>query len=89
MLNIEIDQQEVRQLMLRKIEENIKLINEELVFWDSRELERRTCMSTNTIKNTFFYEPGFPKYKIGGKWYFPARETEDFLLKWIKEKKDE
>lgn len=85
MINIEINQEEVKELYLKKLEEKMKELDRELVFWDMRELERRTCMSTNTIKDTFFYVPGFPKYKIGGKWYFPVEETREFLLKWIKD----
>ncbi|EEM15100.1 hypothetical protein bpmyx0001_41210 [Bacillus pseudomycoides DSM 12442] len=42
-------------------------------------------MSGNTIKENFFYDEHFTKYKIGGKWYFSALETEKFLLMWIKE----
>ncbi|MFL0495700.1 group-specific protein [Priestia megaterium] len=88
MLIIEIDQEEARKLMLQKIEEKIKSINEELVFWDTKELRRRICMSWSTIQKEFFYDPRFPKHKVGSKWYFAALETEAFLLQWLKEKTD-
>lgn len=87
MLDIQIDENEVRQLYLKKLEEKIKEIDSELVFWDTNELKRRTCMSWNTIQEKFFYHPDFPKYKIGGKWYFPAQETKQFLLEWLKGRK--
>jgi hypothetical protein len=50
-----------------------------------KELCRQTCMSENNIKEKFFYDPRFQKYKVGGKWLFPAKETEHFLLTWINE----
>ena len=85
MLNIEIDENEVRELYLKRLEEKIKEIDNELVFWDSKELMRRTCMSWNTIQDKVFFDPNFPKYKVGGKWLFPAKETKEFLLTWISE----
>lgn len=88
MLNIEIDQQEVRQLYLEKLAEKIKEVDVELVFWDANELKRRTCMSWNFIQEQFFFDPSFPKYKVGNKWYFPARETQQFLLNWLKRRDD-
>lgn len=85
MLNIQIDENEVKQLYLEKVEEKLKEVDSELVFWDRKELIRRTCISWNTIQEKFFYDPRFPKHKIGNKWYFPADETKKFLLQWISE----
>lgn len=87
LINVEIDQKEVRNLYFEKLEEKIKEVDAELVFWDANELKKRTCMSWNTIQNTFFFHPDFPKFKIGQKWYFPAQEAKQFLLKWLKEKR--
>lgn len=84
MLSVQIDEHQVKQMYMEKLEEKIKEVDTELVFWDSRELERRTCMSWNTIQKEFFFHPDFPKYKIGGKWYFPAKETKAFLLNWLR-----
>ncbi|WP_028392755.1 hypothetical protein [Bacillus cihuensis] len=85
MLNIQIDEREVKQLYLEKLEERIKEIDIEMVFWDANELKRRTCMSWNTIQEKFFFDTRFPKHKIGGKWYFPADRTKKFLLDWLDE----
>ncbi|WP_429373779.1 group-specific protein [Paenibacillus sp. DS2015] len=63
----------------------IKEVDAEYVFWDSKELMKRTCMSWNTIQNTFFFDPRFIKHKVGTKWYFPVRETREFLEKWLRE----
>ncbi|WP_340373663.1 group-specific protein [Peribacillus sp. FSL E2-0218] len=83
MLNVQINEIEFKKIYLEKIKERLKEIDAELVFWDSRELERRTCMSWNTIQKEFFFNSDFPKRKIGGKWYFPAKEAKEFLLLWI------
>ena len=85
MLNIQVDENEARQLYLERLEEKLKEIDSELVFWDSKELMRRTCMSWNTIQDKFFFDPRFPKFKVGQKWMFPAEETKRFLLQWLRE----
>ncbi|QOK28031.1 group-specific protein [Cytobacillus oceanisediminis] len=86
MLDIQIDKQELRKIYLEKLEEHLNEIEGELIFWDAKELQKRTCMSWNTIQKEFFFEPNFPKHKVGNKWYFPAAETKQFLLYWLSKK---
>lgn len=85
MLNVQIDEQEVRQLYFQKLEEKMKEVDVELIYWDSKELMRRTCLSWNNIQEKFFYDPRFPKHKVGQKWMFPAKQTREFLLQWLSE----
>lgn len=87
MLEIKIDENEVRKLYLEELEKHIKRIESQLTFWDTNELLKRTCMSWNTIQKEFFYDPRFPKYKVGRKWYYPAKKTEEFLIMWLEEQK--
>lgn len=85
MFDVQVNENEVRELYLRKVEEKLEKVDAELVYWDSAELKRRTCLSWNTIQEKFFFHPDFPKFKVGGKWMFPAEETKRFLLKWLYE----
>ncbi|WP_025716326.1 hypothetical protein [Paenibacillus sp. 1-18] len=85
MLSINIDEKQVRELLKAKIAEFLKEADAEYVFWDASELKRRTCMSWNFIQEQFFFDPRFSKRKVGSKWYFPAKETREFLGKWLLE----
>lgn len=87
MLNVQIDEQEVKKMAIEKIEEMLKEVEKDLVFWSRQELIRRTCLSWNTIQEHFFFDPRFPKYKVGTKWVFPADETKKFLLTWLSEQR--
>ena len=87
MVNITLDQNELRRLVEEKLTEALREADVEHVFWDTDELKRRTCMCWNTILSTFFYDPRFPKAKIGGKWYFPARQAREFLERWFEEQR--
>ena len=83
MLEVKVDEQVIHQLVKEEIQQKIKEVDSELVFWDRNELLRRTCMSWNFIQERFFFHPDFPKYKVGTKWVFPAEKTKRFLLEWL------
>ncbi|MFE4428830.1 group-specific protein [Peribacillus butanolivorans] len=85
MIEVNIDEKEVRKLFLEELKEHIKKVDAELLFWDTKELTKRTSMSLSTVQKEFFYDPRFPKRKVGGKWYFPAEKTKEFLLSWLDE----
>ncbi|ALX47697.1 group-specific protein [Lentibacillus amyloliquefaciens] len=87
MIEVQIDKQALDQKYREEIEKHLRDLDKQLVYWDTKELKRRTCMSWNTIQDTFFHEEGFPKVKIGGKWYFPAEETTQFLNDWLYRKR--
>lgn len=85
MLNVQIDEQKALGIYKEKLDEKLKEFDAEMVFWDSKELCRRTCMSWNFIQEQFFFDPRFPKKKVKSKWLFPAKEAKEFLLNWLKE----
>ncbi|ETT55233.1 hypothetical protein C171_19637 [Paenibacillus sp. FSL H8-237] len=84
-LSVNVNKTEVMKMCREQIELLVKEVDSEYVFWDTSELKRRTCLSWNTIQSLFFFDPRFPKRKIGGKWFFPARETRRFLEEWLEE----
>lgn len=82
-IQVSVDEAEFRKILKQKIAEMLQEHDAELVYWDAKELKRRTCMSWNSIQTTFFFDPDFPRRKIGAKWYFPARATRAFLEEWL------
>ncbi|WP_110926821.1 hypothetical protein [Bacillus massiliglaciei] len=85
MITVKINEDMAERLFLEELRKHLDQLDRHLTFWDMKELCRQTCMSENNIKEKFFYDERFPKRRVGGKWYFPALETENFLLMWIKE----
>lgn len=83
LIEVQVDEEAIKQMYHEAIERRIEKLDNDLIYWDSSELKRRTCMSWNTILSNFFYEQDFPKTKVGGKWYFPAHETKKFLTNWL------
>lgn len=87
MFQVQIEEEYIQEILQEAINAKVDVISKELVFWDMKELQRRTRMSVHTIKEQFFYVEDFPKAKVGSKWYFPAKETEEFLLRWLDAKR--
>lgn len=85
MLTIQLNEEEIQQRFDEELKKRLDRIESQKTFWDMKTLCQQTCLSENTIKEKFFYDERFPKFKIGGKWMFPARETENFLLSWLRE----
>lgn len=85
LVNLQIDEQEVEKIFIQELKKRLDELQHRQTFWDLKELVRQTNMSDTFIKEKFFYDPRFPKYKVGNKWYFPAKEAEEFLLVWLRE----
>lgn len=85
MITLELDNEQIENIFEKELKKRLDEIEEYITLWDMKELQRQTSMSVNTIKEKFFYDDRFPKYRVGNKWYFPAKECRDFLTRWIKE----
>lgn len=89
MLTLNFDNDLLEKTFKEELQKRLDAIESKLTLWDMKELQKQTNMSVNTIKERFFYDDRFPKYRVGSKWYFPAKECEEFLLMWIKEQSRE
>lgn len=87
LISVSVDQEALLSIYREEVQKKLKETSKDLVMWDTKELERRTCMSMSTMQKYFFFDDGFPKYLIGNKWYFPAKEAEEFLLGWFSEQR--
>jgi hypothetical protein len=85
MLKVHLNEQQIEQRFLEELRKRLEQIESRHTFWDMKELCRQTNMSETFIRETFFYDPRFPKYRVGKKWLFPAKETEQFLIRWLKQ----
>lgn len=84
MIQVKLDDDYIEQKFEEELSQRLDKFQYELTFWDMNELCKQTKMTVNTVKDHFFYNDEFPKRKVGGKWYFPAEETREFLINWLK-----
>lgn len=78
----QIDNNYVEEVFRQEVRKKIENISQTTMFWDMKELCRQVSLSETTVKETFFYEEGFPKFRVGKKWLINAKLAEEFLAKW-------
>lgn len=59
MLNIKIDEEEVRKLYIDELEKHLKKLDNEKLFWNTKEPEYQTSMCMNTMQKEFFFDEDF------------------------------
>ncbi len=85
MFQIQVDQDELKQIYLDEVQKRLERIELDVTYWDAKELRRQTNMSWNTMQDKFFHDLDFPKFKVGSKWYFPAKECRAYLEQWARD----
>lgn len=81
MIQVNIDQEQLKALYLEKMEERIKEIEETVFFMNSKQLQNYLNMSWNSIDKHFLHDPEFGAIRIGAKWLFNKRQVDSFMQK--------
>ncbi|MFE6167044.1 hypothetical protein ACFVP8_04100 [Viridibacillus arvi] len=84
-ITMQLSEELVDEVLRSEIRKRLDEVQVRHTYWDMKELCQQTRLCENTIKENFFYDNRFPKFKIGRKWLFPAEEAKKFLLIWLKE----
>ncbi|WP_244094245.1 group-specific protein [Jeotgalibacillus salarius] len=82
---MKLNQEYIESEFKKELSKRLDQLEGQTLFWDMNELLRQTCMSVNFLKEHFLYEKDFPKYRVGKKWVFPAKEVSEYLLERIKQ----
>lgn len=80
-----INEDLMREMMQQAVQEQAEKIAQEKIFWTVQDLQDYTNMHIKTMKEHFFYDPDFPKFKIGATWRFPAAKVKVYLDTWSQE----
>lgn len=83
-----INENEMREMMQQAIDAKAEQLAQEKVFWTMKDLEKYTNLCANTMKEHFFYDPDFPKFKIGRDWRFPVTKVKAYLEQWSEDRID-
>lgn len=84
MISISVDQETIDGIVREEVVKRVEKAVVTQTLWDLKELSRQVSMSIPFIKENFFYNEGFPKYKVGTKWLMPAQEASDYIIAWLK-----
>lgn len=82
MLNISLDENELKKLYLEEVRKRVGKIEEQLLLIDTKELCKMLSLSRPTVEKLFIYNPDFPSMRVGKKWLFHRKEVEEFINRW-------
>ena len=82
MINIEVDQEKLKELYLQKIDEHLQELESDVFFMNSKQLATYLNMSWNTIVTHLLYDEEFPKIRLGSKWLFHKKEVGKYMEKY-------
>lgn len=83
-----INEETMREMLQQAIDAKAEQLAQEKVFWTMKDLEKYTNLCANTMKEHFFYDPDFPKFKIGRDWRFPVAKVKAYLEQWSEDQID-
>lgn len=79
---VSINEDVMRDMMQQEIQKQAEKIASEKLFWTVQELQEYTNMHIKTMKEYFFYDERFPKFKVGSTWRFPVALVKEYLTEW-------
>jgi excisionase family DNA binding protein len=82
MLNITLDENELKKIYLEEIRKRVEEIEGEMLLIDTKELCRLLSLSRPTVEKLFIFNERFPSMRVGKKWLFNRREVEDYINRW-------
>ena len=82
MLNISLDEKELKELFLEEVRKRVGEIEEQMLLIDTKELCKMLSLSRPTVEKLFIYNPHFPSMRVGKKWLFNRKEVEEYINRW-------
>ncbi|MBT2657444.1 helix-turn-helix domain-containing protein [Bacillus sp. ISL-18] len=82
MLNISLDENELKKLYLEEVRKRVCEIEEQKLLIDVNELCNMLSLSRPTVEKLFISNPKFPSLRVGKKWLFPRKEVEEYIKRW-------
>jgi excisionase family DNA binding protein len=82
MIHLEIDEEQLKDLYLEKVEEKLEKLEADVFFMNSKQLSAYLNMSWNTIVEHLLYDKEFPSIRLGSKWLFNRKEVERYMDKY-------
>lgn len=88
MIQIELNEEELKEIYIKMVEQRLTELEAETFFLDSKQLQKFTGMGWNSIVTHLLSDPNFPSLKLGKKWIFPRHEVEKYLQRYYEAVRD-
>lgn len=88
MIDININQDELKELTREALREKLSEIESDIFFLNSKQLQKFVCMSWNSIVTHLLSDEAFPAIRLGNRWLFPRKEVELYMQKFYEAVRD-
>lgn len=88
MVEVNINEEELKEIYIKMVDERLTKLEAETFFLDSKQLQRFVGMGWNSCVEHLLSDPNFPAIRLGHKWLFPRFEVENYLKKFYQEVRD-
>lgn len=89
MIQVQINEEELKALYLQKLDERLEEIESEVFFMSSKELCRFVGMSWVSVSTHLLSDPDFPSIRNGVRWLFPKKEVAAYMAKYYEAVRDQ
>ncbi|OKL37602.1 hypothetical protein [Domibacillus mangrovi] len=85
MIEIKIDEDELRSIYLVEVQRRLDKIESESLLMTGAELKKYLNLSWPTISELFLWRDDFKRIKVGSKYLFFKPDVDVFIEKWVRE----
>ncbi|MTD31837.1 hypothetical protein [Planomicrobium sp. YIM 101495] len=88
MIHIELNEEEMKEIYIKMVEEKLVDLEAETFFLNSKQLQKFVGIGWNSITSHLMSDPNFPAIRLGNKWLFPRHEVEQYMKKYYQAVRD-
>lgn len=81
MIQVQINEEELKALYLQRLDERLKEIEQDVFFMNSAQLQKYLNMSWSTIEKLFLHDPEFGATRLGSRWLFHKETVKSYMEK--------
>jgi excisionase family DNA binding protein len=82
MLEIKLDDEEVKALFLAEVKLRLDKMEQQSMLMDTKQLCKMLSLSWPTVEKLFLSDPNFPSIRVGKKWVFNRKHVQEYIDRW-------
>lgn len=88
MIQVQIDELQLKAMYLEKLEERLKEIEETVFFMNSKQLTAYLNMSWASVEKHMLHDEEFGAIRLGQKWLFHKKTVDEYMNRFYRAVRD-
>lgn len=89
MIQVSIDEEQLKALYLQKVDEKLKELEQDVFFMNSKQLQAYVNMSWPSIEKHILYDERFGAIRLGNRWLFHKKTVDEYMSKFYEAVRDQ